>query len=78
MELMTYSPETDPATMRVRRPGMGKRRILIKKRHTPEQIVRLLRVAEAQMATGASSTEAARKLGSARQPSITGGTSMEG
>ena len=35
----------------------------MKKRHTPEQIVRKLRDAEAQMAAGASSTEVARKLG---------------
>jgi putative transposase len=36
----------------------------MKKRHTPEQIVvRKLRVAEAQMAAGASSPELARKLG---------------
>ena len=35
----------------------------MKKRHTPEQIVRKLRVAEDQMATGASSPEVARKLG---------------
>jgi hypothetical protein len=35
MELMTYSPETDPATMRVRRPGMGKRRILDKEETHP-------------------------------------------
>jgi len=35
----------------------------MKKRHTPEQIVRKLRVAEAEMADGASSPEVARKLG---------------
>jgi putative transposase len=35
----------------------------MKKRHTPEQIVRKLRVAEAEMAAGASSLEVARKLG---------------
>ena len=35
----------------------------MKKRHTPEQIVRELRVAEAEMAAGASSLEVARKLG---------------
>jgi putative transposase len=35
----------------------------MKKRHTPEQIVRKLRVAEAEMAAGASSSEVARKLG---------------
>jgi len=35
----------------------------MKKRHTPEQIVRKLREAEAQMAAGASSPEVARKLG---------------
>jgi putative transposase len=35
----------------------------MKKRHTPEQIVRKLREAEAQMAAGSSSPEVARKLG---------------
>jgi putative transposase len=35
----------------------------MKKRHTPEQIVRKLREAEAQMAAGASSSVVARKLG---------------
>jgi putative transposase len=35
----------------------------MKKRHTPEQIVRKLRVAEAEMAAGASNPEVARKLG---------------
>jgi len=33
------------------------------KRHTPEQIVRLLRQADAELATGASVPEVARKLG---------------
>jgi putative transposase len=35
----------------------------MKKRHTPEQIVRKLREAEAELAAGASSLEVARKLG---------------
>jgi putative transposase len=35
----------------------------MKKRHTPEQIVRKLREAEAELAAGASSPEVARKLG---------------
>ena len=35
----------------------------MKKRHTPEQIVRLLRQADAELATGASVPEVARKLG---------------
>ena len=35
----------------------------MKKRHTPEQIVRKLRDAEAELAAGASSLEVARKLG---------------
>ena len=35
----------------------------MKKRHTPEQIVRKLREAEAALATGVSSPEVARKLG---------------
>jgi putative transposase len=33
------------------------------KRHTPEQIVRLLRQADAELATGASVPEVARRLG---------------
>ena len=35
----------------------------MKKRHTPEQIVRKLREADAALATGASVPEVARKLG---------------
>jgi putative transposase len=35
----------------------------VKKRHTPEQIVRKLREADAALATGASVPEVARKLG---------------
>jgi putative transposase len=35
----------------------------MQKRHTPEQIVRLLRHAEAELATGASVPEVARRLG---------------
>jgi putative transposase len=35
----------------------------VKKRHTPEQIVRLLRQAEAELATGASVPEVASRLG---------------
>jgi putative transposase len=35
----------------------------MKKRHTPEQIVRLLRQADAELATGASVPEVARRLG---------------
>ncbi len=35
----------------------------MKKRHTPEQIVRKLREADAQLAAGASIPEVARKLG---------------
>ena len=35
----------------------------MKKRHTPEQIVRKLREAETALATGVSSPEVARKLG---------------
>ncbi len=35
----------------------------MKKRHTPEQIVRKLRQAEAELAAGVSSPEVARKLG---------------
>ena len=35
----------------------------MKKRYTPEQIGRKLRVSEAEMAAGASSPEVARKLG---------------
>lgn len=35
----------------------------MKKRHTPEQIVRKLREAEAELAAGASIPEVARKLG---------------
>ena len=33
------------------------------KRHTPEQIVRMLRQAEAELAAGASLAELARRLG---------------
>ncbi len=35
----------------------------MKKRHTPEQIVRKLREADAQLAAGASTPEVARQLG---------------
>ena len=35
----------------------------MKKRHTPEQIVRKLRDADAELAAGASNPEVARKLG---------------
>jgi hypothetical protein len=35
----------------------------MKKRHTPEQIVRMLREADAELAAGASVPEIARKLG---------------
>jgi putative transposase len=35
----------------------------MKKRHTPEQIVRLLRQADAELVTGASVPEVARRLG---------------
>jgi putative transposase len=35
----------------------------VKKRHTPEQIVRKLREADAELAVGASVPEVARKLG---------------
>jgi putative transposase len=35
----------------------------VKKRHTPEQIVRKLREADAELAAGASVPEVARKLG---------------
>jgi len=35
----------------------------MKKRHTPDQIVRLLRQADAELATGASVPELARRLG---------------
>jgi putative transposase len=35
----------------------------LKKRHTPEQIVRMLRQAEAELAAGASVPELARRLG---------------
>lgn len=35
----------------------------MKKRHTPEQIVHMLRQAEAELATGASVPEVAKKLG---------------
>jgi putative transposase len=62
---LTCSPKTDPATMRVQRPGMGKRRRTLdeEETHPRAEIVRKLRVAEAQMAAGASSPELARKLG---------------
>jgi putative transposase len=35
----------------------------LKKRHTPEQIVRMLREADAELAAGVSVSEIARKLG---------------
>jgi putative transposase len=35
----------------------------LKKRHTPEQIVRMLREADAELAAGASIPEVARRLG---------------
>ncbi len=49
----------------------------MKKRHTPEQIVRKLRqAADAQLAEGASIPEVAKRLGvSAKRPSIAGGIS---
>ncbi len=50
--------------MRVRRPETGKRRALDEQeRHTPEQVVRKLREADAELAAGASVPEVARRLG---------------
>ncbi len=61
---MTCSPKTDPATMRVRRPETGRKKggLSMKKRHTPEQIVRKLRDADQKLAAGASIPEVARQL----------------
>lgn len=61
---VTYSPESDPATMRVREPQMGKRRrTLYGQGNSPEQIVRKLRDAEAKLSNGNSVPEVARDLG---------------
>jgi putative transposase len=50
--------------MRVRSPEMGTRRILDEEEtHPPQQIVRMLREADAELAAGASVPEIARKLG---------------
>ena len=50
--------------MRVRRPETGRRRILDEEEtHPPEQIVRKLREADAELAAGASIPEVAGKLG---------------
>jgi putative transposase len=60
---LTCSLKTDPVTMRVQRPQMGRREGLsMNKRHTPEQIVRKLRQAEAELAAGASVPEVSRRL----------------
>jgi putative transposase len=49
------------------------------KRHTPEQIVRKLRDADAELAAGASNPEVARKLGiSERRPCTAGATTTVG
>src|SRR3954451_5167497 len=60
---LTCSPKTDPATMRVQQPGLGRRRTLNEKSHSPEQIVRKLREADEKLAAGASVPEVARQLG---------------
>ncbi len=62
---MTCSPETDPATMRVRRPEMGKRRILNEEEtHPRADRAQATREAEAELAAGVSVVpEVARQLG---------------
>ncbi len=45
-----------------------------KSRHTPEQIVRKLREAEAKLASGTSVPEVPESRGSAKPPSIAGRT----
>jgi hypothetical protein len=48
----------------------------MKKRHTPEQIVRKLREAEAELAAGVSVPEVQGGSASARLPSTAGATNM--
>jgi ABC-type polar amino acid transport system ATPase subunit len=74
MQRVACSPKTDPATMRVQSSQKGREGGLsMGKKHSSEQIVRMLRQAEANLAAGATVAEAARELGMVGTVTVEGG-----
>jgi putative transposase len=60
--VMTRPPEIGPPGMRVLTPGSGRRTLMKRRRHTPEQIVRKLREADRLLAEGQEVPEMAKQL----------------